>query len=62
MCAGGPITERPSGADAAHWEAAADALATHRARSRTTEEEELAWAMDLCAGKAFADRGEVPSS
>jgi hypothetical protein len=56
---GRPDHGAPSGADAAHWEAAADALATHRARSRTTEEEELAWALDLCAGKTFADRGEV---
>jgi hypothetical protein len=36
MCAGGPITERPSGTDAAHWEAAADALASHRVADRAS--------------------------
>jgi len=58
-CAGGPVTERTPGADAAHWDAAADALATARSRATVSDDDELSWALDLSAGKTFASRGDV---
>jgi hypothetical protein len=59
VCDGGPVTTPAPVSDAAHWEAASDALATHRARSEASEEEELAWVTDLCAGQAFASRDDL---